>query len=311
MRKSKLSICVKALSAAAIVSAVSMPTFALIPDFSQDFNDLLPADPGDTADDLELENDNWVFFGSAFKPAEDPNGYFQYGSYEGIGGAPNNVGGAFSGVNVDAGSEPDASGNLNQFLNVFANYNQGERCDVTGVDASGNATCDTSVDPSAVVDTDWQIQAIVYQEIGVISTDDLGKTVTFTFDARRPDDGSAVGVNCVSPCTAAAFIKTIDSANGYATTNNIVLDTTDIALGTWNTYTLKLDLTNPDLEGQILQFGFENVNRGYDTSGVNYDNVNFTLTQQVSIPVPAIAIAGLAGVLGLVGVAGARKRKSV
>lgn len=305
MHKSKLSTCIKALSAATIVSVVSVPSFALIPDFSQDFNGLLPANAGDTADDLELENDGWVFFGSALKPAEDPNGYFQYGSYEGIGGAPNNEGGAFSGVNVD-GEDPSG----NQFLNVFANYNQAERCDVTGLDASGNATCDTSVDPTAVVDTDWQIQAIVYQEIGVISTDDLGKTVTFDFDARRPDDGSAVGVNCVSPCTAAAFIKTIDPNNGYATTNNIVLDTTAIALGTWNSYTLKLDLTNPALEGQILQFGFENVNRGYDTSGVNYDNVNFTLTQQVSIPVPAIAIAGLAGLLGLVGVAGARKRKS-
>lgn len=305
MHKSKLSTCIKALSAATIVSVVSVPSFALIPDFSQDFNGLLPANAGDTADDLELENDGWVFFGSALKPAEDPTGYFQYGSYEGIGGAPNNVGGAFSGVNVD-GLDPSG----NQFLNVFANYNQGERCDVTGLDASGNDTCDTSVDPAAVVDTDWQIQAIVYQEIGVISTDDLGKTVTFDFDARRPDDGSAVGVNCVSPCTAAAFIKTIDPNNGYATTNNIVLDTTAIALGTWNSYTLKLDLTNPSLEGQILQFGFENVNRGYDTSGVNYDNVNFTLTQQVSIPVPAIAIAGLAGLLGLVGVAGARKRKS-
>jgi hypothetical protein len=306
VHKSKLSTCIKALSAATIVSVVSVPSFALIPDFSQDFNGLLPANAGDTADDLELENDGWVFFGSALKPAEDPNGYFQYGSYEGIGGAPNNVGGAFSGVNVD-GLDPSG----NQFLNVFANYNQAERCDATGLDASGNATCDTSVDPTAVVDTDWQIQAIVYQEIGVISTDDLGKTVTFDFDARRPDDGSAVGVNCVSPCTAAAFIKTIDPNNGYATTNNIVLDTTAIALGTWNSYTLKLDLTNPSLEGQILQFGFENVNRGYDTSGVNYDNVNFTLTQQVSIPVPAIAIAGLAGLLGLVGVAGARKRKSV
>lgn len=306
MHKSKLSTCIKALSAATIVSVVSVPSFALIPDFSQDFNGLLPANAGDTADDLELENDGWVFFGSALKPAEDPNGYFQYGSYEGIGGAPNNEGGAFSGVNVD-GEDPSG----NQFLNVFANYNQSERCDVTGLDASGNATCDTSVDPTAVVDTDWQIQAIVYQEIGVISTDDLGKTVTFDFDARRPDDGSAVGVNCVSPCTAAAFIKTIDPNNSYATTNNIVLDTTAIALGTWNSYTLKLDLTNPALEGQILQFGFENVNRGYDTSGVNYDNVNFTLTQQVSIPVPAIAIAGLAGLLGLVGVAGARKRKSV
>ena len=306
MHKSKLSTCIKALSAATIVSVVSVPSFALIPDFSQDFNGLLPANAGDTADDLELDNDGWVFFGSALKPAEDPNGYFQYGSYEGIGGAPNNVGGAFSGVNVD-GLDPSG----NQFLNVFANYNQAERCDATGLDASGNATCDTSVDPTAVVDTDWQIQAVVLQEIGVISTDDLGKTVTFDFDARRPDDGSAVGVNCVSPCTATAFIKTIDPNNGYDTTNNIVLDTTAIALGTWNSYTLKLDLTNPSLEGQILQFGFENVNRGYDTSGVNYDNVNFTLTQQVSIPVPAIAIAGLAGLLGLVGVAGARKRKSV
>jgi len=305
VKKSKLSTCIKALSAAAIVSVISVPSFALIPDYSQDFNDLLPADPGDTADDLELENDNWVFFGSAFKPAEDPNGYFQYGSYEGIGGAPNNVGRAFSGVNVD-GLDPSG----NQFLNVFANYNQGERCDVTGVDASGNATCDTSVDPTAVVDTDWQIKATVYRELGIISTADSGKTVTFDFDARRPDDGSAVGVNCVSPCTAAAFIKTIDPNNGYATTNNIVLDTTAIALGTWESYTLKLDLTNPDLEGQILQFGFENVNRGYDTSGVNYDNVDFTLTQQVSIPVPAVAIAGLAGLLGLVGVVGARKRKT-
>jgi len=284
---------------------VSMPSFALIPDYSQDFNDLLPADPADTADDLELENEGWVFFGSGFKPAEDPDGYFQYGSWQGIGGAPNNVGGAFSGVNVD-GADPSG----NQFLNVFANYNQPERCDVTGVDASGNATCDTSIDPSAVVDTDWQIQAIVYKEFD-ITTDDLGKTVTFNFDARRPDDGSAVGINCVSPCTAAAFIKTIDPANSFATTNNIVLDTTAIALGAWESYTLKLDLTNPGLEGQKLQFGFENVNRGYDTSGVNYDNVDFTLTQQVSIPVPAIAIAGLAGLLGLVGVAGARKRKSV
>lgn len=305
MHKSKLTSCIKALSAATIVTMVSMPSFALIPDYSQDFNDLLPADPADTADDLELENEGWVFFGSGFKPAEDPDGYFQYGSWQGIGGAPNNVGGAFSGVNVD-GADPSG----NQFLNVFANYNQPERCDVTGVDASGNATCDTSIDPSAVVDTDWQIQAIVYKEFD-ITTDDLGKTVTFNFDARRPDDGSAVGINCVSPCTAAAFIKTIDPANSFATTNNIVLDTTAIALGAWESYTLKLDLTNPGLEGQKLQFGFENVNRGYDTSGVNYDNVDFTLTQQVSIPVPAIAIAGLAGLLGLVGVAGARKRKSV
>ncbi|MDB4090528.1 thrombospondin type 3 repeat-containing protein [Pseudomonadales bacterium] len=253
----------------------------VMPDYSQDFNDLLPADAGDTADDSELENDGWVFFGSALKPAEDPNGYFQYGSYEGIGGAPNNVVGAFSGVNVD-GLDPSG----NQFLNVFANYNQPERCDVSSVDASGNATCDTSVDPTAVVDTRWQIKATVYRELGIISTADSGKTVTFDFDARRPDDGSAVGVSCVSPCTAAAFIRTIDPSNGYATTNNINLDTSAIALGTWQSYSLKLDLNN--LEGQILDFGFENVNRGYDTSSVNYDNVSISFSPTPSASATSI-----------------------
>ena len=71
--------------------------------------------------------------------------------------------------------------------------------------------------------------------------------------------------------TAQAFIKTLDPNAGFATTNNIVLDTTNIP-DEWDNYTVTLDLTNPALEGQILQFGFQTIAKDFEPAGNFYDN---------------------------------------
>ena len=41
--------------------------------------------------------------------------------------------------------------------------------------------------------------------------------------------------------------------------------------------TLTLDLSDPLLEGQILQFGFRNTAGGFNGSAVDYDNVSLTV----------------------------------
>ena len=72
--------------------------------------------------------------------------------------------------------------------------------------------------------------------------------------------------------TASAFIKTIDQANNFDLTNEVLEDTTAIP-DTWNRYTISLDLTDPALEGQLLQIGFSATATNFEASGVFYDNV--------------------------------------
>jgi hypothetical protein len=88
--------------------------------------------------------------------------------------------------------------------------------------------------------------------------------VDFTFDAKM---GDLTGVS-----EAAAFIKTLDPGNGYATTNFITTDMTSIPT-TWGTYSVQLSI-DAGLVGQILQFGFLTRASNYQASGVYYDNVN-------------------------------------
>jgi len=300
-------------SLAAAAASLSLPAAAAIPDYAQNFDSLLPADDasGNTADDLELDNDGWLLFGAVFSgqdasgnPTNPGSFIYQYGSYEAsIGGAPN-TSTAFSGVVVDTA---DPSGN--QFINVFSDY---LNADHAGETSSGGFPPTT---------TDHVVQSTILREY-TIDSSDMGKTITLQFDARRPDDGFAVGDpdqsgnpngtcepsgNACFPSSAQAFIKTLDPDASFATTNLVVEDMTNIAKGLWQTFTLELPLTNPALEGQIFQIGFESYSSNFDTTGVNYDNVNI-ITSSANIPIPPLAIALGGGLLGLLGIYGVRKR---
>ena len=114
------------------------------------------------------------------------------------------------------------------------------------------------------------IEANTFQE-QIVGAADVGSTWLFQFDAKRG--------NIELGSQAAAFIKTLDPNAGFALTNLISADMTNIP-DTWNNYLLSIYI-DPSLDGQILQFGFLNTATNYEGSGVFYDNINFRdLTNQ-------------------------------
>ena len=149
--------------------------------------------------------------------------------------APNGTG-AFSNVAVGEGGAAQG----NQQMVVFSDYNNANHADGA------------------------HIEALVFQE-RVIDAAAVGQTWVFDFDAKR---GDLAGVT-----TAVAFIKTLNPAAGYATTNFINLATTAIPTS-WSSYSLSL-VIDASLVGQLLQFGFGSTATLYQPSGVVYDNVEF------------------------------------
>lgn len=108
------------------------------------------------------------------------------------------------------------------------------------------------------------IEANVFQE-QIIGAADVGKTWRFEFDAKRGNIGGAT--------TARAFFKTLNPAAGYALTNFITVDMTNVP-GTWGSYSLDI-VIDASLQGQILQFGFLTWASNYQGSGIFYDNIAF------------------------------------
>ena len=82
----------------------------------------------------------------------------------------------------------------------------------------------------------------------MVGAADVGSTWIFEFDAKRGDLGGG--------SSAAAFIKTLNPAAGYALTNFLQVDMTGVPYA-WDSYALSIFI-DPSLEGQILQFGFVN-----------------------------------------------------
>ena len=159
--------------------------------------------------------------------------WYGYGPFP----APNNLTSpAFSNVTTGEGG-PDQG---DRQLSIFSDYNNGDH-------ANGNL-----------------IEANVFQE-QMVGAADVGSTWLFQFDAKRG--------NIEGNSTAAAFIKTLDPASGWALTNYLTVDMTG-AGETWNSHLLSIYI-DPSLEGQILQFGFQNVATYYEGSGIFYDNVSF------------------------------------
>ncbi len=109
------------------------------------------------------------------------------------------------------------------------------------------------------------IESNVFQE-QPIGAGDVGEVWTFGFMAKHGNLGGQ--------STAAAFIKTLNPAAGWAQTNLLKADMTSIP-STWNWYTISIFI-DPSLAGQILQFGFVNYARLYEPSGIFYDNVAFS-----------------------------------
>jgi hypothetical protein len=108
------------------------------------------------------------------------------------------------------------------------------------------------------------IEANVFQE-QIIGMMDVGTTWLFQFDAKRG--------NIEPNSTATAFFKTIDPNNGFALTNFITVDMTDV-MDTWSSRLLTIYI-DEGLEGQLLQFGFLTVAANFQGSGVFYDNLRF------------------------------------
>jgi hypothetical protein len=113
-----------------------------------------------------------------------------------------------------------------------------------------------------------RVETIVFREINPIPAEFIGEVYEFTFDAKR---GNIEGAT-----TAQAFIRTLtqDPDAGFVTTNDVVFDTTDLPPA-WGTYSLSLDLSDPDLQGQRLQFGFSTIASDFEDAANVYDNTTF------------------------------------
>jgi exo-beta-1,3-glucanase (GH17 family) len=199
-------------------------------EYEQDFELLAPA-PQDQP--TSLAEDGWQVGANVFGP-DGTTFLYNYFAFP----APNG-GAAFSAVATGEGG-PDQG---TQQLSIYNDYNNADQ-------AAGNI-----------------IEAIVFQERTIVAAD-VGKTVSFTFDAKRGNINDPSGSS-----TALAFIKTIDPNAGFATTNFITQDTTNLPT-TWGTFTVSLPI-DAGLVGQTLQFGAQSRATGYEGSGVFYDNMAF------------------------------------
>jgi hypothetical protein len=205
-----------------------------------------------------LANDGWLVFGNVFASG---GGYlYGYGPFPAPNGGP-----GFCGIDVGQGGPAQGA----QQLVVYNDYNNGDH-------AVGNL-----------------IEANVFQE-RIVTAADVGETWIFKFDAKRGNINDPNDPNCPCTSTAIAFIKTLDPAAGYVTTNFITVDTTDLP-DTWGTFELAIDIDD-SLPDQIFQFGFSNTATLYQPSGVFYDNINF---HRYADPIPATSTWGVVGLIAL------------
>ena len=198
--------------------------------YAQDFEELDQTSPTALSDDPSvLWGAGWKSFAEVFDPTD-----VLVQAYPPEGGTPNG-GEGFSAIVTGEGANEQG---VNQ-LSIYSDY--------------GNQVQQTAGN---------RVEANTYRQ-RTITGDDVGKTITFSFDAKRGD----IGDNS----TANAFIKTLEAAPSFAAIDNIPLDSTTIP-DTWMRYEVSLDI-GASLEGQILQFGFVAKATNNEPSGVFYDNI--------------------------------------
>ena len=171
--------------------------------------------------------------------------------------APNNASGSFSGVVKDNNDKN------NNYLNIFNDYNN------RGAHEKGLI-----------------VNSIFAKEFK-ISKNDINKTIVLNFDAKRPDKinygtnydySQAVGNACKNICKAQAFIQVLNPNNQWSITKRAIKDTSQLSQKNWSKHSIELKIDNENLQGQILQIGFETYATGDDNTGVYYDNVSLKIT---------------------------------
>jgi hypothetical protein len=183
-----------------------------------------------------LADDGWLVFGNVYD-GETMAFLYGYGPFV----APND-GAAFCAIAVGQGGAEQG----NQQLSIYSDYNNTDH-------ASGSL-----------------IEANVFRERSLTAAD-VGRTITFSFDAKRGNINDPADALCPCNATALAFIKTLDPTAGFSTTNFVQLDTTALP-ETWNRYEISLPI-DPGLVGQLLQIGFASTATLYQPSGNFYDNL--------------------------------------
>ncbi|MGB5351474.1 MAG: hypothetical protein WBN10_17845, partial [Polyangiales bacterium] len=221
--------------------------------YQQDFDTLGLTDAG------VLTNDGWLVFGNVFDGGG--NSLNPYGPF----GAPNGGQGFSALVELQGGPGRDP--------NQLSVYNDYGCCQPNLGHFAGTQLVESSVFQEPFPNTPGER----------ISSAEIGKTFTFSFEAKRGNINSATDPKCISggpdesvnpPCdsTALAYIQTLDPNASFNRTNFVEIDMTSIP-DTWDNYSISLPLTDPLLEGQILQFGFRSVANAFEPSGIVYDNV--------------------------------------
>ena len=183
-----------------------------------------------------LGDDGWLVFGNVFDGSTQD---FLYGY--GPNPAPND-GAAFSAIVDGQGGAAQGS----QQLSVYSDYNNTDH-------ANGNL-----------------IESTVYRERPITAAD-VGRTIAFGFDAKRGNINDPGDPLCPCSTTATAFIKTLDPASGFATTNLVEANTTALP-DDWSRFEISLPI-GAGLVGQLLQVGFTTTATLFQPSANFYDNV--------------------------------------
>jgi len=208
----------------------------------------------DAASAAALSGDGWLASGNQFD--SDGNFVGNFGTFPAPNAAVSPDTTFYSAVVQGQGGPAQG----NQQLSILNDYNC---CGTTG----GHK------DPTAPFET---VEALVFQEPfnfdNRIPAELVGQTVTFFFEGKKDTSEFGLGGNT----TAQAFMKTLDPNAGFATTRNPTLDTTSLPLD-WAGFSLSLDITS-DLEGQILQVGFQTLAQQFEPSNNFYDNIMITVS---------------------------------
>lgn len=168
-------------------------------------------------------------------------------------GAPNNLTGTQISIisDVASGGAPPVG---NQGLVVFTDYSS----DIHIIGAGRNTAFEDLI-------------ISVFQQ-RTISAADVGNTLEFSWIA----DGN--GTPPSGETLTEAFLLILDPNNGFSASADLTFDTTATPDGALAANSITVDLADPLLDGQILQFGFRNTSSDSEGSAVDYDDVALTVS---------------------------------
>lgn len=235
---------------------------AQLSNYSQDFEGL------DRSSPTALSDDGWELFASSTGGTLPDFADFAVGPFP----APNDINSPFNSVISDAnsGGNPPAG---NQGFTLLSDFGS----------------------PLTQVNADTRTLNISVFQTQVIGAGDIGSVWSFDFLAQG---------NAVAPTggqTVEAFLVTLDPNAGFSATNTLTLDLTGLNPLEQLNGSLEIDLSDPLLEGQLLQFGFRNTAADGTFAFIDADNLNFSV-----VPEPAsLALLGLGGLAAL-----ARRRQA-